>query len=216
MAGPGSPTQAAPPSYDAATQGTGAGPSSTGSPAQGTSGRQLNQGALNRLGAAGVRVPALGIGGDSSGNGSTIRGEGGIATPLSRLALSSPSATTSSGAPGQNRAAVTTFANLHRDQGSVSAADARSAASAAVNFNERHGDKVATAYKRFGGAVGAAATEREDQGQGPGLASSGLGALIGKKAAPPPPPPKRVGAREDESGAASSSPPPVPMATKPR
>ena len=174
------PSRSPPPSYTASAQNTTAVQRPGGVQTPGNADGLLNQGAMNRLGAAGVKVPALGIGGSSGeGNSSTSHADlGAVAKPLSRLALSSqkPAADSSTRSPTQATSNVRTLAGLH----------------------EQHGDKVGAAAKRFGGA-----------------ASSGLGALAGKKGPPPPAPPKRGGA-EAEAEADAASPPPVPMATRPR
>ena len=128
----------------------------------------LNQGALNRLGAAGVSVPGFGIGPTKSkaplpppsllagsrvsspppapANSSQLNE---LQSRFSRLSPSSPkphdpnTGTTFA----QKQAALKTAASLRNDPSSVSLSDARNAASTANNFRERHGDQVKSGWQ---------------------------------------------------------------------
>ena len=211
---PRSAKPAAPPSYDAAT----AGDSSSAGKTMEKDGVQLNQGALNRLGAAGVRVPALGIGRDASTSRSpdaSGQDESGAATPLSRLSLARDA--------HQSASAAKTLSQLRKDPSSVSAADARGAAVAARDLHARHGDTVRDLHARHGDKV---ADFRARHGESVAAGFRKFGGALGggesatspgaKKGPPPPPPPKRTGASPASEGPASPPPPPVPMATKPQ
>ncbi len=129
----------------------------------------LNQGSLNRLGAAGVSVPGFGIGGkqplsppprttpakqnepesatSQAGNSGSQLNE--LQSRFSRMSTSS----NNSEAPAQGttfaqkQAALRTASALRNDPSSVSLSDARNAASTANNFRERHGDQVASGWK---------------------------------------------------------------------
>ena len=142
--GPSSP----PPSYNAAV---GNGQTHDG---------YLNQGALKRLGAAGVSVPGFGIGRALEGNQTSSDLQDAArntATPIqspvlselnarfSRLSSSStPPASPSQGTTfAQKQAALKTASAFRNDPSSVSLSDARAAASTANNFRERNGDQVA-------------------------------------------------------------------------
>ncbi|KAH7144602.1 hypothetical protein B0J13DRAFT_47783 [Dactylonectria estremocensis] len=183
-----------PPSYQAATTGSKPPPpslpprlpprsnsgSSTASapPAVGpasTGGGYLNQGALSRLGAAGVSVPGFGIGRSSSpanqSNQSPPQPPRPGATPavpshmnevqnrFSRLGTSStPPATTTPPPPpnegttwAQKQAAMKTASAFHKDPSSVSFSDAKAAAGTANNFRQRHGEQVASGFKTANG-----------------------------------------------------------------
>lgn len=221
---------------------------------------------MARLGAAGVSVPGLGIGGGggngghtgrpvlppSSTSGSTGGGSGmnelqsrfskfGVGASSSPSGVTSPASTT---APtqgttwAQKQAALKTMSDFKKNPSSVSLSDARSAASTAHNFQQRHGEQVAAGVKtangldqKYGvsGRVGGYLASSSN-GAGPGAASqqghgtqlhlntigAAAGMLGGKKKPPPPPPKKKPGmmggdaARDQED-----RPPPVPMATRP-
>lgn len=173
-----------------------ASPAQAQSPVSPGSGSQppgyFNQGAIDRLGAAGVSVPGLGIGGPP-------------AAP--------PPAQGTTWA--QKQAALNTAASFRKDPSSVSAADAKAAAGTAYGFQQTHGDQVASGLRtanglsqRFGGT--------EDNGRSTAAASSPMGqiaAVIGKKKPPPPPAKKpQLSGAVTEGGA----PPPVPTTTRPK
>lgn len=123
----------------------------------------LNQGSLNRLGAAGISVPGFGIGGkqplslsektepesitSSPASGGLQLNE--LQSRFSRISTSS----SNSEAPAQGttfaqkQAALRTASAFRNDPSSVSLSDARNAASTANNFRERHGNQVASGWK---------------------------------------------------------------------
>ncbi len=135
----------------------------------------LNQGALGRLGKAGVSVPGFGIGGGqgSSQASNPWRNESGSNTPStssptttqspsisglqSRFGAMTTSPTSSSptAAPApsqgtsfaQKQAALHTAAQFRNDPSSITLSDARNSAATANNFRERHGEQVAMGWK---------------------------------------------------------------------
>ncbi|KAM0129221.1 hypothetical protein ACHAP3_007954 [Botrytis cinerea] len=260
-----------PPTYGAAT--------SEADPHKGI----LNQGALTRLGAAGVSVPGFGIGSTkskpalpppppsrtSTNNPSPPPPPSRTASPqlpartaspqipsrssspqvnelqsrFSRL-TSSPSLSSSSPKPpppsegttfAQKQAALKTASAFHKDPSSISLSDARTAASTANNFRERHGEQVKSGWASanklntkygiadkvgsYGGisqgkdaSAGGHDGNVENSSSPVGNGSIGQSVLGKKKPAPPPPPKKR-----SELGApGNGAPPPIPMATKPK
>ncbi|KAK2071778.1 hypothetical protein P8C59_006175 [Phyllachora maydis] len=182
----------------------------------------LNQGAMNRLGAAGISVPGLGIGKSAPGSGGSNAQPNGLKSRFSKLGLSAPSATPSgsSSAPSsgttfaQKQAAFKTVTALHKDPSSVSLADARAAASTANDFRQRHGEQVAAGLRTanhlnekyaVAGRVAAVTGGTSD------------GALAAKKKPPPPPPPKKnPGLASHSQKRSGDEPPPIPMATRPQ
>lgn len=199
----------------------------------------LNQGAINRLGAAGISVPGLGIGGKAGSSApplpparspTTTSSAGGLSTKpsngqlselqsrFSRLGTSNaqqePTTAPAQGTTwAEKQAALKTATSFRKDPSSVSFADAKAAAGTAYNFQQRHGDQVASGlrtanglHQRFGGV--------EANGQGTTTSPMGqISGVIGKKKPPPPPPAKKP----QLSGAGSESvPPPVPMASRPK
>lgn len=128
----------------------------------------LNQGALKRLGSAGINVPGFGIGGGSSATNTEKHVDGDVKpTPTigqrpelnelqSRFSKfsseskpsESPSGSSSQGTSfAQKQAAWKTASSFRNDPSSVSLSDAKVAASTANNFRERHGDQVAAGWK---------------------------------------------------------------------
>ena len=191
-----------------------------------------NQSAFNRLGQAGISVPGLNIGRDASPLASSRPTESPVNSNQnnqmnelqSRFSkMSSPSSSATANAPSkgttwaEKQAAAKTLSNVHKDPSSVSFADARSAASTANNFRQRHGEQVASGMQtanglnqryggvadRFGGAGAATAS--------PQASPTGASAAATKKP-PPPPPPKKA----ELGGQFASEPPPVPKFSKPR
>ncbi|KAL0931936.1 uncharacterized protein CTRU02_212890 [Colletotrichum truncatum] len=145
-------------------------PSSPAPPPASSGGGYLNQSAMNRLGAAGVSVPSLGIGKSapepptrSNNNSPAAPSRAGAFSPPSagqmnelqnrfaKLGKSSGQSSTPPPTEGttmeQKQAALRTASNFHKDPSSVSMADARSAASTFNNFRQRHGDQVAAGVK---------------------------------------------------------------------
>ncbi|KUJ12703.1 uncharacterized protein LY89DRAFT_687673 [Mollisia scopiformis] len=129
----------------------------------------LNQGALNRLGAAGVSVPGFGIGAAKTkptlpppSTTSPSRSPAPNASPVQASQLnelqSRFSRLSSSTAPkpetqsegttwAQKQAALKTASSFRNDPSSVSFSDARAAASTANNFRERHGEQVKSGWQ---------------------------------------------------------------------
>lgn len=200
---------------------------------------RLNQGAMDRLSQAGVSVPAFGIGGkkaalpppasrstsslpieQSTQQNSQINE---LQSRFSRLASPRPQ----SDAPvkgttmEQKQSALKTAAAFNKDPSSVSLSDARSAATTANNFRERHGEQVKTGFQKanaFSQKYGLAERVSSFKGKtnesppagavsetttGSSVGTAGRVGIVGK--AKPPPPPKK---RAELSGTATSSPPP--------
>ncbi|RDA87264.1 hypothetical protein CP532_1347 [Ophiocordyceps camponoti-leonardi (nom. inval.)] len=180
----------------------------------------LNQGATSRLGAAGISVPGLGIGSATSPQ---------PAPSSSPSSSSTPATTSNEGGTtwSQKQAALKTAASFHKDPSTVSMADARSAASTANNFRQRHGEQVKAGWDRASGLnqkygvtdkLGAFADKHHLSGD------SSSAAAAGSKKPPPPPPPKKKSSLGSFSasesgggqGGGSSSPPPIPSSTRPK
>ncbi|KAL5394511.1 hypothetical protein PMIN02_004907 [Paraphaeosphaeria minitans] len=199
-------------------------------------GGYLNQGAMSRLGQAGVAVPGFEMGRNAS---PTVpprqtwsptplspppppaRKSSQLSELQSRFAStntpssSSPAAPPASGTTwAEKQAALTTANKLHKDPSQVSFSDARTAASTANNFHERHGDQVAAARTK----ASAFNQKYNISGRMSSLASGSKASPPpppstggpGKKLAPPPPPPKKK-----ELGG-TAEPPPVPLGSKPK
>ncbi|ETS76736.1 hypothetical protein PFICI_12123 [Pestalotiopsis fici W106-1] len=183
----------------------------------------LNQGAASRLGAAGISVPGFGIGGNKTGPAPP--------PPRSPATSISPAPPPSQGTTWQQKqAALKTASQFHKDPSSVSFSDAKSAASTANNFRQRHGEQVAGGLRtanslgqRFGvtppaqqasagpdataGAYGQPASESAGS-----MSVRDLASAIGKKKPAPPPPRKKP---DLSAGGTAGAPPPVPMSTRP-
>ncbi|MCJ1434372.1 hypothetical protein MMC27_003740 [Xylographa pallens] len=132
----------------------------------------LNQGAINRLGAAGVSVPGFGIGAASDSSNpwsdepiNMVDNTSGPASKKSpdmnelhsRFSKMSSSFTTPPESPSQGttfaekQAALKTANSFRNDPSCVTFSDARNAASTANSFRERHGDHVATGWQSASG-----------------------------------------------------------------
>lgn len=133
----------------------------------------LNEGAMNRLGAAGLSVPALGIGrgaasstsspsppppasraspSSGTGNGKWGAQVNELQGRFSKMNTSSqPSSAQDAPSEGttwtQKQAALKTASAFQKDPSSVSFADAKAAAGTANNFRQRHGEQVAAGAK---------------------------------------------------------------------
>ncbi|KAF4957654.1 hypothetical protein FSARC_11227 [Fusarium sarcochroum] len=133
----------------------------------------LNQGAVNRLGAAGISVPGFGIGRSSPAAAASPSPppppRPGVASPpppaaapshmnelqnrFSKLGTSSSNTNAAAAPPSegttweQKQAAFKTASSFQKDPSSVSFSDARAAASTANNFRQRHGEQVAAGAK---------------------------------------------------------------------
>jgi hypothetical protein len=158
---------APPPTYNEATQ---------GSPSDGV----LNQGALNRLGQAGVSVPGFGLGRTASppvparqtssppvpprqnsrvvpaaapattGHGPQL---GELQNRFAKMTTASPTSETPTTGTSwaDKQAALRTASGLREDPSKVSGADMKNAASTANNFQQRHGAQVASGFKAANG-----------------------------------------------------------------
>ena len=132
----------------------------------------LNQGAINRLGAAGVSVPGFGIApaleNSNPWSDEPINMVDNTSGPVSkkapdmnelhsRFSKMSSSFTTPPESPSQGttfaekQAALKTASSFRNDPSSVRFSDARNAASTANNFRERHGDQVASGLQSASG-----------------------------------------------------------------
>ncbi|KAF5023354.1 hypothetical protein F66182_4592 [Fusarium sp. NRRL 66182] len=133
----------------------------------------LNQGAINRLGAAGISVPGFGIGRSSPAAAASPSPppppRSGVASPpapaaapshmnqlqnrFSKLGTSSNTNAAAATPPSegttwaQKQAALKTASSFQKDPSSVSFSDARAAASTANNFRQRHGEQIAAGAK---------------------------------------------------------------------
>lgn len=189
---------------------------------------ELNQGSVNRLGDAGVSVPGFGIGRNNSPPAATNNSAASshvneLQNRFANLKTSQPPAeqqtTSSQGTTwAQKQAALKTASQFQKDPSSVSMSDAKSAASTANNFRQRHGDQVATGMQQanslnnkygLSDKVGGAASRL--QGQQPSQAEAQQHGVVGKKKPPPPPPAKKP----QLLPTAGEEPPPVPMSTRP-
>lgn len=197
----------------------------------------LNQGAISRLGAAGISVPGLGIGktppappprsptttaSPIGGGLSTPKASNGQINELqSRFSrLGATASTPNQGQPAaaaqgttwaEKQAALRTASSFRKDPSSVSFADAKAAAGTARSFQQRHGDQVASGLKTADGI-----SQRFGSGGGGGASSpmEQIAGIAGGKKKPAPPPPAK---KPQLSGAVNDggAPPPVPMATRP-
>ncbi|XP_044717544.1 GMP synthase [Hirsutella rhossiliensis] len=194
--------------------------------------RYLNQGAVTRLGAAGVSVPGLGIGrpspsaspppprsaaavGTKSGGGGFGSRLNGLQDKFSTLGMPSDSSATPPPSQGttwaQKQATLKTASAFHK------------------NPSQRHGDQVEAGIKRTNNLnhkygvmdkVGAYVNKQQTTTEDSGSPATGPG-LPGKKKPPPPPPPKKKPGVDGSTqslvvgGSDDSAPPPIPMSTRP-
>ncbi|KFH42439.1 hypothetical protein ACRE_068280 [Hapsidospora chrysogenum ATCC 11550] len=169
---PSLPPRLPPRTNSSATATTPVSPESTGS----SSHNLLNQSAVNRLGAAGVSVPGLGIGRSDTGPPAPGPGPGPGPPPpppasrqstsqvnelqnrFANLKTTSPSQQQQQQQQQQQRpaegttwaqkqAALKTASSFQKDPSSVSMSDARAAAGTANNFRQRHGEQVASGMR---------------------------------------------------------------------
>jgi hypothetical protein len=161
-------------------------PSPTLPSKQGASYTQLNQGAVDRLNAAGISVPGLGIGGGWTPP---------PPPPPSGARSSAPSIGSSTQAPGYGQLdeLQSRFARI-------------GASSSSPTGSVSHG--TTTWAQKPAGSSGSRAdnTRQGTVGQAP--------SVLGKKKPPPPPGPKKPGLSGAKEG--SDTPPPIPLATRPR
>ncbi|KPM37588.1 hypothetical protein AK830_g8956 [Neonectria ditissima] len=263
-AGGRAPPPLPPPSYQSATSGSKPGPpglpprlpprtnsgSSTATPPAvspaSTGNSFTNQGAVSRLGAAGISVPAFGIGRSSPANQSSPAQppQPGAAPPApshmnelqNRFSKLGGTASAPPNPPGegttwaQKQAAMKTASSFHKDPSSVSFSDVKSAAGTANNFRQRHGEQVAAGAKTANGLnqkyglmdkVGSytGSHNTHEPTAGAVAASPSVPTLLAKKKPPPPPPKKKPGLGNTMTASdapAVDGPPPIPMATRPQ
>jgi hypothetical protein len=220
----------------------------------------LNQGSLNRLGAAGVSVPGFGIGSKpksplpppassspsrnpapnqpSVGNASQLNELQSRFSRLSSSASPKPESPSEGTTFAQKQAALKTASSFRNDPSSVSLSDARSAASTANNFRERHGEQVKSGWQSANklnmkysitdkvssyGGVGTAhagespttGIEIRDNAQGEPINGAQESVIVGKKK-PPPPPIKKAALASTGNSNGAGSPPPIPLSSKPK
>ena len=194
----------------------------------------VNQGAISRLGSAGISVPGLGIGKNSEDPSPARQTappnpQGSHLNELqSRFAKfstkpSTPESPSQGTSFAQKQAAVNTAQSFRNDPSSVSVADAKATATTANNFRERHGDQVAAGWQSAGSLnkkydvtnkINAYASETStpmDARSSPNPTSRGTNDFSIHKRAPPPPPGK-----PSAMSPSPSSPPPVPLSSKPK
>jgi hypothetical protein len=204
----------------------------------------LNQSAANRLGASGISVPSLGINRSSPNNNASPStppprtGAAQVNTLQNRFAKLGTSTTPTTSQPQspaspaegttwqQKQAALQTASAFQKDPSSVSFSDARSAASTANNFRQRHGEQVTSGLKtannlnqKYGvtDRVGGLAAQAQGGEQAPQSPQSPMAGLAGKKKPPPPPPKKKPGlGMPPQQRAEGDAPPPIPTATRPQ
>lgn len=189
------PAPSLPPRLPARTSGTSSAPSPIGvieeaagqrGQGQGQGQSRLNQGAINRLGAAGISVPGLGIGigigGGGWGGGSTT----GTTPPPPGTRPSPPPR----GGPSTQQVP---------GNGQVDELQARFAHMGASSSRGKGGSNGTTTTTTT--TTAAELTQRQ------------VPSVVGKKKPPPPPIPKKPGLSAAGDGGA---PPPIPLATRPR
>ncbi|KAF4866396.1 hypothetical protein CGCSCA1_v013749 [Colletotrichum siamense] len=213
-------------------------PASPAPPPTSSGGGYLNQNALNRLGSAGVSVPALGIGRPAPPDPPSRSNNSSPAPPPRSGAFSPPStgqmnelqnrfaklgkSSGQSASPPptegttmeQKQAALRTASNFHKDPKSVSMADARSAASTFNNFRQRHGEQVAAGVKsanNLNQKYGIADKVGKYAGQASGQQQQQQGGTSSTASTPLSPPPGLVNALGKKK-----PPPPPPPKKKPQ
>lgn len=198
----------------------------------------LNQGSLQRLGSAGVSVPGLNVGDTSNPwhDERTSTAKTPANPQLSELQsrfskMSTPSPTSESPSQGtsfaQKQAALKTASSFRNDPSSVTFSDAKSAASTANNFRQRHGDQVTSGWKTANGmnqkygitnkvnnySSGTASSQVDESVAGPASPVGSDSSAPFKKKPPPPPPKKRIAI---DGRGPTLEPPPLPLSSKPR
>lgn len=195
----------------------------------------INQGAVNRLGEAGISVPGLGIGNDSASPNAASQSN--VSSPshnhgsqVNEIRSRIANLSTKPSSPGptqgtslaQKQTAVQTAQSFHKDPSSVSMADAKATAATMNNFRERHGEQVEAGWqnansfsKKYGIAdkvnsyVSPNSSSAEARSpQSPN--ATNLPSAIHKRAPPPPP------GKPNATTQSSASPPPVPLSSKPK
>ena len=205
----------------------------------------VNQGAVNRLTAAGVSVPASGIGNGSihgSAQGqeqstapAATNATGPSTSQLYELQSRFSKFSTKSPPPespnqgtsmAQKQAAFNTAQAFRNDPSSVSMSDARNTAATANNFRERHGEQVASGWKSANAFnkkydvankvnTYSSPSTGSPQVETPQSPLSFEGSSTSTVALHKRPPPPPP-QKPGLSHASSTSPPPVPLSSKPR
>ncbi|MCJ1483254.1 hypothetical protein MMC06_003421 [Schaereria dolodes] len=205
----------------------------------------LNQGSLKRLGSAGVSLPAFGIGlqnetanpwqdepssadapRQSTLESTKVPAMNGLQAKFPRMSPSStgPDPSSKGTTFAEKQAAFKTASSFRDDPSSVSLSDAKTAATTANNFRERHGERVSAGWQGANGlnkkygvttkmnnyASGTSASPVQNSPSSPSALDS-FSPTAFRKA--PPPPPSRTVVGSDIS---VRSPPPVPLASKPK
>ena len=204
----------------------------------------INQAAAGRLGRAGISAPGLGVGGGTqsrSPGGKSGTSSGQLNELQSRFAKTRSSNTTETNTDppsqgttwAQKKAAMRTAESFKKDPSSVSLSDARSAASTANSFRQRHGDQVKSGLdkanslnQRFGDGRADNETEEDASQDEVEKKADPIATAAATKKKPPPPPKKATLSSSSSSSSTPvaahepastvGSPPPVPLASKPR
>ncbi|KAF7534419.1 hypothetical protein G7Z17_g13364 [Cylindrodendrum hubeiense] len=209
-------------------------PASTGS-------GYLNQGAIGRLGSAGISVPGFGIGGGRSSPASQSDSNppqpprpgaapshmNELQNRFSKLGTSSAPPASSTPPPSQGttwaqkQAALKTASSFQKDPSSVSFSDAKAAAGTANNFRQRHGEQVASGIQTANGPnqkygvvdkVGSYTGSHAGQDQGQvAVAPSPPVPGLAGKKKPPPPPPKKRAGLGSATAASGAGSAPPPV-----
>ncbi len=215
----------------------------------------IDQQAADRLSKAGISVPGLGIGQSDKTN-STERSQSEssptchlneLQSRFSRMnktsTLPQPSSSpvsTQGTTLAQKQAAVKTAQSFHKDPSSVSLTDARSAASTANSFRERHQEQISAGAQKANswnkklnitGRVNSfleqqASPAQSPQGQQPSppvapnpspspTQPAATTPDLSNRRPPPPPPPKKPSGLHGQATGGGQAPPPVPLGTKP-
>ncbi|KAK4169315.1 hypothetical protein QBC43DRAFT_307433 [Cladorrhinum sp. PSN259] len=173
------------------------------------SGASLNQSAISRLGAAGINIPALGIGSSTTSSRPAPPPPSYSSATSSRPAPPPPSSSSSSAVSelqsrfarlkstsqpqtaaqpeppsegtswAQKKQTLKTVSDLHKDPSKVSFSDMKAAASTADNFRQRHGEQVAKTGQVAGGLYEKYGTPPPANRQQESTAGSGQGGIGG-------------------------------------
>jgi len=156
----------------------------------------LNTTALDRLEKAGISVHGFGVSSsESSGRPAPPPPVNPVASKFGQLSPSSSEQPTQGTTFIEKRAAVETANNLYKDPSRVSSSDVRSTAKTARNFQQRHGEQIATGIRTAqsmndklaspsGKLISPPLPPRSPTSNTPPISSS---INIGKKKPPPPP-----------------------------
>ncbi|PYH49421.1 uncharacterized protein BP01DRAFT_352897 [Aspergillus saccharolyticus JOP 1030-1] len=191
----------------------------------------LNQTATSNLSRAGISVPALGIGSDSSPSGAASPVPIGQA-PVNELQSRFSQMRTTSTSPAPPPPARGSISSDGPSPGPT--AHARAGSASLNDFRERHSDKIDAGKQKLNGlnekyGISQRVNKLFDDKKTPSAqmppvpphpvthrSSSSIDSLGQRKAPPPPPPPKKAEMRSAPVNSTGSAPPPVPFSTKPR